>query len=221
MSGNFRAYLAEFVGTFALVFAAAGAASHDAVTGANLGAVAPALAYAAAYASALFAFGPTSGGHFNPAVTAGMLTARRIDGITALFYIAAQLLGATSAGVFLKAVHAGAPHLGACGLSGVGFRAGTLIEAVSTFFLVSAFMATAGVRRGPARLGPLAVGLTVLFGVLVTAPSTGGAMNPARAFGPAVATGYWANWFVYWIGPVAGGVTAALTQEYFFSKFNS
>lgn len=221
MSGNFRAYLAELVGTFALVFAAVGAASYDAATGSHAGALIPALAYAAAAAGALFAFGPTSGGHFNPAVTAGMLAARRIDGITGLFYVAAQLLGAALAAVFLKAVHTGAPHQGVCDLAGVGFRAGTLIEAVSTFFVVSTYMATSGVRRGPARLGPLAVGLTILFCALVTAPSTGAAMNPARAFGPAVASGDWANWYVYWIGPLAGAVTAALAQEYLFAKFTN
>ena len=219
MSGNFRAYLAELVGTFALVFAAAGSASLDAGCG---GSLAPALAYGAASATALFAFGPTSGGHFNPAITAAMLAARRVDGITALFYVASQLLGAALAGLFIKAaLHAGAPQLGACALTGVGFRGGTLIEAVSTFFLVSTYMATAGTRRGPDRLGPVPVGLSVLFCALVTGPSTGAAMNPARAFGPAVASGLWTNWFVYWIGPLAGAAAAALMQENLFSKFNS
>jgi glycerol uptake facilitator protein len=217
MSGNVRAYLAELVGTFALVFAAAGASSLDAAASGFA-----ALAYAAAWASALFAFGPTSGGHFNPAVTAAMLVARRIDGITSLFYGASQLLGASLAGLFVKSVlRSGGGSLGGCELSGVGFRGGTLIEAVSTFFLVSSFMATAGARRGPARLGPLAVGLTVFFCALVTGPVTGGAMNPARAFGPSVASGEWANWFVYWTGPLAGAVTAALLHENLFSRFNN
>lgn len=65
------------------------------------------------------------------------------------------------------------------------------------------------------------MGLAVVFGVLVTGPVTGAAMNPARAFGPAVASGHWANWFVYWIGPLTGGVTAAILQENIFLKFNN
>jgi len=222
MPGNLKAYLAEIVGTFALVFAAAGSVSMDAAAGGKLGLTGMALAYGSATAVALFAFGPTSGGHFNPAVTAGMIVARRIDAVTGVFYVVSQLLGAALAGLFLNAVlHADTSHMGVCDLQGVGFRAGTLIEAVSTFFLVSTFMATAGVRRGPARLGPLAVGLAVVFGVLVTGPVTGAAMNPARAFGPAVASGQWANWFVYWIGPLTGGVTAAILQENIFLKFNN
>lgn len=135
MSGNFKAYLAEIVGTFALVFAAAGSVAMDAAAGGKLGLTGMALAYGSATAVALFAFGPTSGGHFNPAVTAGMIVARRIDAVTGVFYVISQLLGAALAGLFLNAVlHADTSHMGVCDLQGVGFRAGTLIEAVSTFF---------------------------------------------------------------------------------------
>jgi len=223
MSGNFKAYLAEFLGTFALVVAAAGAVSMQGAAGAvTLTPVA--LSYGAASAMALFAFGPASGGHFNPAVTLGMLLGRRLDGITALFYFFSQLLGAAVAGSFLKSVlhdpalASAAPYLGSCDLTGVGFRAGTLIEAVATFFLVATFMSTTSVRKGPVRMGPMAVGLAVVFGVIVAGPVTGAALNPARAFGPAVASGHWSNWYVYWMGPLAGGAAAGLLQDNIFDS---
>jgi glycerol uptake facilitator-like aquaporin len=147
----------------------------------------------------------------------------RIDGIKGLFYIASQLLGAALAGLFLKAIlHAhpeicsSAPFLGACDLSGVGFKGGTLIEAVTTFFLVSSIYGTAVDARGFGATAPIAIGLTITLSILATGPLTGAALNPARAFGPAVATGHWANWFVYWIGPAAGACAASLLHENLF-----
>ena len=213
MAGNLKAFLAEFVGTFALVFVSAGAVCADAVTGGRLGLTGIALAYGLALAAMSLTFGRACGGQFNPAITAALLLNRRMNLIRGVLFVAAQLLGAALAGILLRAaLHTheelltAAPFLGACDMgSGVGFKAGTLLEAVATFFLACASMAPGDSRGGG---GQAAGGCVLAAAVLVLGPLTGAALNPARAFGPAVATGHWSNWFVYWIGPVTGAVPA-------------
>jgi aquaporin Z len=213
--GGLRAFGAELTGTFALTLAGAGAVCMDAMTGGRLGPVGIALAYAAAMAAAFYAF-PGSGARFNPALTLADLAVRRSPLTRGVFAVAAQLLGAACAGLLLKAVLAGgkpellgAPtYLGACAPSGIGYRAATLIEAVLTFFLACAVTASAERRRRA--LGPFAIGAAALFGGLAAGPLTGAAMNPARAFGPAIAAGAWSRHYVYWVGPLAGALLAAL-----------
>jgi aquaporin Z len=213
--GGLRAFGAELTGTFALTLAGAGTVCMDAMTGGRLGPVGIALAYAAAMAAAFYAF-PGSGARFNPALTIAEIAVRRAPVTRGVFAVAAQLLGAACAGLFLKAVLAGgkpellgAPtYLGACAPSGIGYRAATLIEAVLTFFLACAVTASAERRRRA--LGPFAVGAVALFGGLAAGPLTGAAMNPARAFGAAIAAGAWSFHYVYWVGPLAGALLAAL-----------
>lgn len=220
MTGNLKSYLAEMIGTFALVFAGAGSVCMDQLTGGRVGIVGIALAYGLVVMVMTSTYGPISGGHFNPAVTIAMLIGQRIDSIKCVFYVISQLFGAAIAALFLSAVlHAhpdlvsSPPFLGACDLSGVGFKAATLLEAVMTFFLVSTIYATTIDSRGCAAGAPLAIGMTAAFCVLAAGPLTGAALNPARAFGPAVVSGHWANWYVYWVGPIAGGAAASLLHE--------
>jgi MIP family channel proteins len=213
--GGLRAFGAELAGTFALTLAGAGAVCMDAVTGGRLGPAGIALAYATATAAVFFIF-PGAGARFNPALTLAGLAVRREPVTRGVFALAAQLLGAACAGLLLRAVLSGgkpellgAPaYLGACMPNGVGYRAATLIEAVLTFFLACAVTASAERRRRA--LGPFAIGAAALFGGLAAGPLTGAAMNPARAFGPAIAAGAWSFHYVYWVGPLAGAVLAAL-----------
>jgi MIP family channel proteins len=213
--GGLRAFGAELAGTFALTLAGAGAACMDAMTGGHLGPVGIAFAYAAAMSAAFYAF-PGSGARFNPALTLTELALRRVSALRGIFALAAQLLGAACAGLLLRAALSGgqpallvAPtYLGACAPNGIGYRAATLIEAVLTFFLACAVTASSERRRRA--LGPFAVGAVALFGGLAAGPLTGAAMNPARAFGPAIAAGAWSQHYVYWIGPLAGAMLAAL-----------
>jgi len=223
--GGLRAFGAELVGTFALTLAGAGAACMDAATGGRLGPVGVALAYAAAYAAALHAF-PGSAARFNPALTLAALGVKREGGLRGVFALAAQLLGAACAGLFLRAVLTGGRHelllppvsLGACAPNGVGYRAATLVEGVLTFFLACAAAAADERRRRP--FGPLAVGAAALFGGLAAGPLTGAAMNPARAFGPAIAAGAWGSHYVYWAGPLAGAALAALIAPHLVTEEN-
>ncbi len=223
--GGIRPFGAELAGTFALTLAGAGAVCMDAATGGRLGPVGIALAYASATAAALHAF-PGRSTRFNPALTLAAMGLRREGILRGVFALAAQLLGAACAGLFLRSVTSGgkpelltAPtFLGACAPSGIGYRAATLVEAVLTFFLACAAAATTERRRRP--FGPLAAGAAVLFGGLAAGPLTGAAMNPARAFGPAIAAGAWASHYVYWVGPLAGAVLAALVAPYLVTEEN-
>src|SRR5436305_10096665 len=147
-----------------------------------------------------------------------MLVTRRIAPLLWLLYIVAQLVGATLAGLLLQAIYPqavwqaaqpGTPNLA----PGVSFGTGVLVEAVLTFFLLLAVFGTAVDPRAP-KIGGFGIGLTVLVDILVGGALTGAAMNPARAFGPALAGGFWQNDLVYWIGPIIGAVIAALIYEY-------
>jgi MIP family channel proteins len=202
---------AEFIGTFTLIFIGVGAIYNDP------GLLGVALAHGLAIAVMVSATGAISGGHLNPAVTLGLLVGKQIDLRRAIAYWAAQLLGAFAAGVLLvnllgagiqsgaAAVAHGTPDLG----GGVGPIRGIIIEAVLTFFLVFVVYGTAVDARAP-KTGGLAIGLTVALDILFGGPLTGAAMNPARTFGPALASAHWNNHLVYWIGPMLGGALAGL-----------
>jgi glycerol uptake facilitator-like aquaporin len=90
----------------------------------------------------------------------------------------------------------------------VTFGQGVVVEAVLTFLLVFAVFGTAVDPRAP-RVGGFAIGLVLTFDILAGGPLTGASMNPARTFGPAIASGVWADHLVYWVGPILGGIVAA------------
>ena len=213
-----RQAIAEFIGTFALIFIGAGAIVADKVMGGTVGLTGIALAHGLAIATMVSALGAVSGGHFNPAVTFGFLVTRRIAVSSAAVYVAAQLLGAVVAAAILKgtapaaavaAVSLGTPALG----NGTAFATGVVIEAVLTFFLVTAVFGTAVDPRAP-KIGGFGIGLVVAMDIFMGGPLTGAAMNPARAFGPALVQGFWSDHLVYWIGPLLGGGVAALVYEW-------
>jgi MIP family channel proteins len=162
------------------------------------------------------ALGAVSGGHFNPAITLGFVVTRRLSPATGLVYWLAQLAGATLAGLVVAALFGtGAVAAGTPGLStGVSSASGAVLEAVATFFLVLVVFGTAVDGRAPKSVYPFAIGLTITLGILAIGTLTGGALNPARAFGPALASGQWASQLVYWIGPLIGGAAAALLEEH-------
>ncbi len=216
--GYVKPLIAELIGTFSFVFIGAGSIIANTLTHGALGLVGIALAHGLALSIMITAFAATSGGHINPAVTIAMLVTRRIAPLLGLLYIVAQLVGATLAGLLLRAVFPQAiwqaAQLGTPNLApGVSFGTGVLVEAVLTFFLLLAVFGTAVDPRAP-KIGGFGIGLTVLVDILMGGALTGAAMNPARTFGPALAGGFWQNDLVYWIGPIIGAVIAALIYEY-------
>jgi MIP family channel proteins len=211
--------VAEFVGTFALVFIGAGAGIMASSGG---GLVGVALAHGIVLAVMISVLAHISGAHFNPAVTIGVWVTGNIKTAVAVAYIATQVVAGVAAGLLLRALYPEpawrAANLGAPGLgSGVTSGKGVLIEAVLTFFLVFAVYGTAVDDRGPfSKIAGLPIGLVLTFDILAGGPLTGAAMNPARAFGPMLAGGHWADWWVYWIGPIGGGVIAAAVYWFAF-----
>ncbi len=217
-----RRAAAESLGTFFLVFFGCSAVVMDSFPTARFGLLGIALVHALALAVAVTATMHISGGHCNPAVTAGLLAIRRITPRDALAYIAAQLAGAVVAVALAKAllpgsvgdlVRWGAPALNPA----VTFGKGIAIEAVLTFVLMSAVMGTAVARNAP-RVGGFGIGLTLVFAILVGGPLTGAALNPARAFGPALLSGSMTAQAVYWIGPILGAVLAALAWKWMLAE---
>ncbi|HLD81074.1 MAG TPA: MIP family channel protein [archaeon] len=212
-------YVAEFLGTFALVFIGAGSVLVNSISGGAVGLVGVALAHGLVLMSMIYALGAVSGGHFNPAVSIAVWAAKKMPAKTTGAYVVSQLLGAAVAGFLLASIFPIAPaaaHLGVTDLQGITLGKGIVLEAVLTFFLVLAVFGVALDPRGSPHHAGLAVGLVLAFGNLVGGPLTGAAMNPARAFGPALASGYWATQLVYWIGPIAGALVAAMLYQYVF-----
>jgi MIP family channel proteins len=204
--------LAEVIGTFTLIFAGAGAIIANEATHGGVGLLGIALAHGLAIGVMVSAFGAISGGHFNPAVTVGFLVSGRMPGARAIAYVIAQLVGATLGGLALWAAYpqspAAAVHLGTPSLApGLSASAAILLEAVGRFFLVTVVFGTA-VHPAAPRIGGLAIGLTITMDILAFGALTGAAVNPARAFGPALMSGAWTNQAVYWIGPLIGGALA-------------
>jgi MIP family channel proteins len=210
--------VAEFIGTFAVIFVAAGGAAY-AQNPVDL-----AFAYGLVIAVMVSAFAFSSGGHFNPAITLGFLVTRRIAPVLALWYWIVQLAGSLAAALMLKWVLPGAAksagHLGVPSLGqGVGAGVGVVIEAVLTFFVVLVVFATMVDERGTFKqIAGLAVGFTIAAGVLMAYGLTGGAMNPARAFGPQLAGNHWSHFWVWYVGPLAGAVIAASVYELLYLR---
>jgi MIP family channel proteins len=216
MRDPIRHFAAEFVGIFALVFVGGAALINAQSPGSGTGLLEVALAHGLILAVMVTATMRISG-HFNPAVTLGFLVTRRIEPVMAGVYIVAQLLGAMLAAYalrgFLPEADAMAARLGgqAVASSITGGQA-TALEALATFFLVFIVFGTAVDPNAP-RVGGLAIGLTFTADILAIGPLTGGSMNPARSFGPAVASGIFEGQVVYWTGPIIGGIAAALLYD--------
>jgi aquaporin Z len=217
MQKTLRPLVAEFVGVFFLVFAGTGAIVANTYREGSVGLVGVALAFGLAFAIAVSATMNISGGHINPAVTLGLWSIGRIGWRQAGLYVAAQLLGAVVASLAVKGLYpemAGRiAQLGAPQLAPVLTLAqGIVIEAILTFFLAFAVMATVVDPAGP-KVAGLAVGLTLTVGMLAGGPLTGGALNPARAFGPALVASAWLSQLVYWVGPILGAIAAMQLYE--------
>jgi aquaporin TIP len=218
MPSLLRRSVAELLGTFALVFFGIGSVASKVFPDATYGILGIAVAHGLVLAVMVTAVMGISGGHLNPAVTLGLLAARRTDARSAAAYIVAQLLGAVLAALMIKLAYpVGATRSISLATPAIAntvqFHQAMILEGVMTFFLVSAVFGTMINPVAP-NLGGLGVGLTLLVDILVGGPLTGAAVNPARAFGPALVSGQWVAHAVYWVGPIVGGVLAALLWEH-------
>lgn len=238
--------VAEFIGTFGVVLLSAGAVCADQfLRGQNLPRYGPlgiAVTYGFAFGTLVAAVGcvcggPTICGHLNPAVTLGFWGTRRIGTFDAIACCLAQLAGATAAGYALRyalpedtwrPVLLGTPTMAV----GITRTPAMLIEGAGAFFLVFVMFAMSisataldsslkdaqhkPIPESARWFAGLSAGLMVTVGALFSLPFTGGSLNPARAFGSAIASHYWTNHGVYWIGPLGGGVLAAWIYDALF-----
>jgi MIP family channel proteins len=219
---------AEFFGTFAVVFVATGTIAADqylrATTQTGLTVLGIAAAYGLTYAILIAAVGHISGAHLNPAVTIGFWVTKRLSTLQSLFYWVAQLAGAAAASYLLLAILPEAnwrsevlgtvtPNLAT---DFTRFH-GMLLEGTLTFIIVFVFFATTvGEHADRHRASGFLAGLAVTAGALFALPFTGASFNPARTLGPALATRHWTNHGVYWVGPLLGGVLAAVLYDKIF-----
>ena len=219
MRDALRHSVAEFIGTFALVFIGGGAIIVSRASGGTIGLLEIALAHGLVLAVMVSALMRVSG-HFNPAVTLGFLVTRRIEPTMAGVFVVSQILGAVIAAYALKglfpaevfeAVRGGGQAI-SLDISGTQAFA---LEAIATFFLVLVVFGTAVDPQAP-RVGGFAIGLTVTFCILAIGPYTGASLNPARSFGPAVASGVYEGQLIYWLAPIVGGLLAAVLYDRVF-----
>ena len=221
MRDSWRHFVAEFIGTFALVFVGGAAIMIAKDTNSPAGLLGIAFAHGLILAVMVSALMRISG-HFNPAVTIGFVVTRRIDVTMAGVYIVAQILGAILAAYVLKwtfpftlfeATRGGGQSVA---LQVTGSQA-FLLEFIGTFFLVLVVFGTAVDPKAP-RIGGLAIGFTLAADILAIGPLTGSSVNPARSFGPAVASGIFEAQIIYWAAPIAGGIVAALLYDFLFLR---
>ena len=210
---SLRAPAAEFVGTALFVLVGAGSAVTNVA-----GALGAALANGIGLALVVTIMMPISGGHINPAVSFALWLGKQIDSLTLGKYVLAQLLGAIVGALLIKAFFpvsaARMTSLGTPQVAGsMTFASATALEALFTFFLVSAVYGTV-VSSQAQRVAGFAIGLVVLVCVLGGGVLTGAALNPARAFGPALVSWDWHAQAVYWLGPLLGAAAAAGLWRY-------
>lgn len=220
---NLAWLLAEFIGAFALTFVGAGSIILNEVTGGSVGLLGIALAHGLTLGTFISGVGHISGGKLNPAVSLGLVAGGKLDIVTAIKEIVFQLAGAAFAAYLLHVIYpanaASAVHLGTPAVNHITPGVAALLEGILTFFLVFTVYATAIDKKGawPAIAG-YGIGMTVVFGILAAGGLTGAAFNPSRAFGPALVSGDWVNQWVYWVGPIAGGLVAGLLYSQVFLR---
>ena len=227
------AYIAEFIGTFALVFSVTMAVVLFVTPGTGGGSdwAVVGLVHAFVLFVLVQSIGSISGAHLNPAVTLGMAAIRKIRINDALVYILLQLSGGVAGALVTKLILAdrvadaaatpggasanvGAPSVNDA-LLGASWH-GVVMEGIGTFFLLWVITAVAVNPRAARDWAGWAIGATLGFIVLIGGPLTGGAFNPARWFGPALVAGHWTNTWIYLVGPLVGGVLGAALYWYVF-----
>lgn len=209
-----RRYVAEFVGTFAIVFAPVALSATARFHGSDTGLLASSVVSGLSVLAMIYALGHISAAHFNPAVTIAFAVSGRFPWKYVAPYWIAQFSGGIGAAA-LVAVLFGGGHGAHIPASGPIIRA-VAVEALLTFFLMLVIIAVATDKRANGAVPGLAIGLTVVFDVMIGGAVTGGSMNPARSLGPAVfaGAGPLSVCWVYVVGPALGAIAAALLYEF-------
>jgi aquaporin Z len=229
-----KKYIAEFLGTMALVFFGCGAAVVSGVSAAGpagIGLLGISFAFGLAVVAMAYAIGPVSGCHINPAITIAMLISGKIKANDAIGYIIAQFIGAIAGAAILYVIQSGSPSfsMSEWGLGSNGWGEGYggaysassafLAEAVFTFLFLFVIFATTS-KAGNSNMAGLAIGITLILIHLVAIPITGTSVNPARSFGPAIFAGGKAlsQLWLFIAAPVTGAIVAAIAWKVVFDE---
>jgi len=208
-----KKYLAEFIGTFALVFCGTGAIIVNEQSNGNLGLIGIALTFGIIVSAMIYIFGNISGAHINPAVTIALVVGKLTTIKDASFYIFAQTLGAILASVLLKFMFSENLTLGATIPSGELLQS-FILEFVLTFFLMLTILGVTSKKEFSIIAG-LIIGLVVTGIILFAGPISGGSFNPARSFAPAIVSGNIKALWIYIIAPTLGAIVAMLIWKVF------
>lgn len=214
-----KALIAEFVGTFALVFIGAGAAALSLQQGGSL--LGTAFAFGLVLMTMIYVMGSYSGANFNPAVSFGLALSGRMNWDIMLAYWFVQLIAGIAAAALIVYFFGSESGVGASvgSLTNTNAWKAVLAEAIATFFLVITVLI---VTRKPmlALIAGIAIGLVLTFDILAIGALTGGSMNPARSLGPALFSGNMGTYWIYVVGPLLGGLVAALVYKLYTYNFN-
>ena len=211
-------FLVEIVGTFILVYAIASAATVYSDSG-QLGVIGIGLVHALVLTAIVYAIGYRSGAQVNPAVTIGLLVAKKIGAREAVVYIIAQIIGAVIAAAVVFSIFGSEMSASVTLPSDDNVVRALILETVMTFTLVYVVLATTTSKNFKiVPLAGIAIGFTLGFNVIFGGSITGGSLNPARSFGPALITWDFAYNWIYWIAPIAGGLIAAGVYKILHTK---
>lgn len=202
-----RKYLAEFIGTFALIFAGCGAIAVNELGIGQIGSIGVSAVFGLIVMVMIYSYGDVSGAHFNPAVTAAFFAARRINAKDTVFYVLFQTMGAICAALLLKAFFPEFESLGTTDPS-FGVWQSFAMEVIITLILMSVILNVSTGHFEKGITAGMAIGATVALCAIFAGPVSGASMNPARSFGPALASGDFSNIWIYITAPFLGALFA-------------
>ncbi len=209
LASNFRKYIAEIIGTFALVFCGTGAIVINQQTGGAITHVGIAITFGLVVMAMIYTLGNISGAHMNPAVTIAFTIAKRFKLKQVLPYILSQLTGAFLASITLHYLFPANDVLGSTLPAGSASQS-FILEFILTFFLMLVIIHVATGSKEQGMFAGLAIGSTVLLEAMFAGPICGASMNPARSIAPAVISGHTEHLWIYVFAPVLGAVLAIL-----------
>lgn len=212
MEIQMKKYLAELIGTFALVFCGTGAAIINDVTDGSVGNLGIGITFGLIVMAMIYTFGSISGAHINPAVTIAFSITDRFEKKSLLGYISAQLIGAIMASGTLRILFIDHDKLGST-LPAGSWHQSFILEIILTYFLMLVIIFVSQNKQLSHYTG-MAVGGIVGLEAIFAGPITGASMNPARSIAPAIVSGHISELWIYILAPIIGALLASLTWKY-------
>lgn len=208
-----KKYLAEFIGTFALVFCGTGAVIVNQQTNGSLGLFGIATTFGVIISAMIYVFGSISGTHINPAVTISFALGKLMPKNEISGYLIAQILGGIAASSFLLIVFPDNQSLGSTIPSGSWIQSFS-IEFILTFFLMLTILGVTS-KKETAAISGLIIGLVITGIILFAGPISGGSFNPARSLAPAIISGNLTALWIYLTAPILGAIVAMFVWLFF------